>query len=54
MTKLYYTSTSCGAASFIAAVAAGLKIDVEQVEISMHKTSSGGDYYCTPRAACWR
>ena len=45
MTKLYYTSTSCGAASFIAAVAAGLKIDVEQVDISTHKTSSGGDYY---------
>jgi len=29
MTKLYYTSTSCGAASFIAAVAAGLKISVQ-------------------------
>jgi len=45
MTKLYYTPTSCGAASFIAAVAAGLKIDVEQVDIRSHKTSSGADFY---------
>ena len=45
MTKLYYTSTSCGAASFIAAVAAGLKIDAEQVDLSTHKTSSGADFY---------
>ncbi len=45
MTKLYYTPTSCGAASFIAAVAAGLTIEVEQVDISTHKTASGADYY---------
>lgn len=45
MTKLYYTPTSCGAANFIAAVAAGLKIDVEQVDIRTHKTSSGADFY---------
>lgn len=45
MTKLYYTTTSCGAASFIAAVAAGLVIDVEQVDIKTHKTSSDADYY---------
>lgn len=45
MTKLYYTATSCGAASFIAAVAADIHIDVEQVDISTHKTSSGADFY---------
>ena len=45
MTKLYYTSTSCGAASFIAAVAAGIHIEVEQVDIRAHTTSSGADYY---------
>jgi len=45
MTKLYYTTTSCGAASFIAAVAAGLVIDVEQVDIKTHKTSSDADFY---------
>jgi len=45
MTKLYYTPTSCGAASFIAAVAAGLVIDVEQVDLKTHKTTAGEDYY---------
>ena len=45
MTKLYYTTTSCGAASFIAAVAGGVKIDVEQVDIKTHVTDSGNDYY---------
>ena len=45
MTKLYYTPTSCGAASFIAAVAAGIHIDAEVVDISTHKTASGEDYY---------
>eukprot|EP00388_Colpodella_angusta_P038505 GDKK01044614.1.p2 GENE.GDKK01044614.1~~GDKK01044614.1.p2 ORF type:complete len:215 (+),score=70.88 GDKK01044614.1:1-645(+) len=45
MTKLYYTPTSCGAASFIAAVAGGVKIEAEQVDIKTHVTSSGADYY---------
>jgi len=45
MTKLYYTTTSCGAASFIAAVAAGVHIDTEQADISAHKTASGADFY---------
>jgi len=45
MTKLYYTSTSCGAASFIAARVAGVTIDVEQVDIGTHVTASGADYY---------
>eukprot|EP01032_Pedospumella_encystans_P008187 gene8187-9746_t len=45
MTKLYYTPTSCGAASFIAAVAAGVKIETELVDIGTHITDSGADYY---------
>ncbi len=45
MAKLYYTSTSCGAASFIAAFTAGVNLEVEQVDLSTHKTDSGADYY---------
>eukprot|EP01034_Spumella_vulgaris_P035357 gene35357-biopygen30085 len=45
MTKLYYTSTSCGAASFIAAFTAGLTIEAEQVNIGTHVTASGADFY---------
>ncbi len=45
MSKLYYTTSSCGAASFIAAVAAGVHIDAEQVDIKTHLTASGADYY---------
>jgi glutathione S-transferase len=45
MTKLYYTPTSCGAASFIAAVAAGVHIPAEQVDIKTHTTASGADFY---------
>jgi len=43
--KLYYTTTSCGAASYIAATHAGLKFESEQVNIQTHKTDSGADYY---------
>jgi len=43
--KLYYTPTSCGVASFIAAHKAGLHIDTELVDISTHKTASGADFY---------
>lgn len=43
--KLYYSSTSCGAASFIAAFTANVKLEAEQVDIPTHKTSSGNDYY---------
>ena len=43
--KLYYTPTSCGAASFIAAVAAKVNINAEQVMLKTHKTSSGIDFY---------
>lgn len=45
MTKLYYTSTSCGAASFIAAFTAGVKLEAEQVNIQTHVTASGADFY---------
>jgi len=43
--KLYYTPTSCGAASYIAAHAAGIQFDSEEVNIGTHKTASGADYY---------
>ncbi len=45
MTKLYYTSTSCGAASFIAAFTAGINIETEQVDIGTHLTTTGADFY---------
>ena len=45
MPKLYYTPTSCGAASFIAAHTAGLALDCEVVDIRAHKTASGADFY---------
>lgn len=45
MVKLYYTPSSCGAASFIAARAAGITIDAEQVNIGTHITDSGADFY---------
>lgn len=45
MPKLYYTSTSCGAANFITAKLSGVTIDCEQVDIPTHKTSSGVDFY---------
>ena len=43
MPKLYYTPTSCGAASFIAAFTAGISVECEQVNLQTHKTMSGGD-----------
>eukprot|EP01124_Arcella_intermedia_P001478 TRINITY_DN1080_c0_g1_i2.p2 TRINITY_DN1080_c0_g1~~TRINITY_DN1080_c0_g1_i2.p2 ORF type:complete len:208 (-),score=76.87 TRINITY_DN1080_c0_g1_i2:30-653(-) len=45
MAKLYYTPTSCGAASFIAAFVGGVNLQTEQVDIRTHKTSSEDDYY---------
>jgi glutathione S-transferase len=45
MPKLYYTPTSCGAASFIAAHIAGLDWEAEQVTFNDHKTTSGADFY---------
>jgi hypothetical protein len=43
--KLYYTPTSCGAASFIAATLGGLVFDSEQVDLATHRTQSGADFY---------
>jgi len=45
MPKLYYTATSCGAASFIAAFTAGLALECETVDLGTHKTASGADFY---------
>jgi glutathione S-transferase len=45
MPKLYYTATSCGAASFIAALTAGVQLETEQVDLQTHKTASGVDFY---------
>ena len=46
MPKLYYTTTSCGASSFIAAKAAGLKFEAEQVNLATHRTVVGDvDFY---------
>jgi glutathione S-transferase len=43
--KLYYTNTSCGAASFIVSLIAGVKFESEQVSLQTHKTQSDVDYY---------
>jgi glutathione S-transferase len=43
--KLYYSPQSCGAGPFIAAYAAGMSIDCEQVDFKVYKTSSGVDFY---------
>ncbi len=45
MTKLFYTATSCGVASFIAAFTANLNIQTEQVDLQTHLTASGVDFY---------
>lgn len=43
--KLYYTTTSCGAANFITAHLGGLSFDSELVDLATHKTASGADFY---------
>lgn len=43
--KLFYTPTSCGAASFITATMGGLTFDSEIVDLGTHKTKSGADFY---------
>eukprot|EP01039_Chlorochromonas_danica_P009040 gene9040-9976_t len=45
MPKLYYTPTSCGAASFISAYVAGVGLETEEVDLATHKTASGADFY---------
>jgi len=42
--KLYYTTTSCGAANYIAATRCGIKFDSEKVDLGTGKTESGGDF----------
>lgn len=55
MVKLYYTPTSCGAASFIVASMCALPIQCEEVDLSTHKTASGADFYkINPKGACVR
>jgi len=45
MTKLYYSASSCSAASFIAAYTAKVSIECELVDTKTHLTSSGVDFY---------
>jgi glutathione S-transferase len=45
MVKLYYTDTSCGAASFMTAYITELNLECETVDLHTHKTSSGIDFY---------
>jgi glutathione S-transferase len=45
MATLYYTTSSCGAASFSAAVTAGLHLKADQVAFATHTTNSGADFY---------
>ena len=50
--KLYYTPTSCGAASFIVASVCALPINCEEVDLGTHKTASGADFYAiNPKGA---
>jgi glutathione S-transferase len=42
---LYFTLSSCGFASFLAAQIAGVPLTFEQVNIGTHKTASGVDFY---------
>jgi glutathione S-transferase len=42
--KLYYSSKSCGAASFIAANHAKLRLACESVNLETHRTASGADF----------
>ena len=46
MVKLYYTPTSCGAASFISAFSEGLKVECAQVDLSSKKVlTTGEDFF---------
>jgi len=45
MPKLFYSPTSCGAASFISAFSIGLNLDCEQMNVQTHQTSTGQDFY---------
>lgn len=45
MVKLYYTPTSCGAASFIASYISGINMECEIVDLTTHETESRKDFY---------
>lgn len=45
MVKLFYSTTYCGSASFIAALAASVNMECEEVDLSSHQTASGSDFY---------
>ena len=42
--KLYYTTTSCGAASYISATLGGITFDSEKVDLGTGRTESGADF----------
>ena len=51
---LYYTPTSCGAASFLVAHAKRLPLKAHQVDLKTHKVvSSGEDFYKTNPNGGW-
>ena len=45
MPKLYYTASSCAAASFISAFTGNVRLECEIVDLKSHTTASGADYY---------
>lgn len=45
MPKLYYTPTSCGAASFIAAYIANINMECEIIDLTTHETESRKNFY---------
>eukprot|EP00128_Syssomonas_multiformis_P006720 Colp12_sorted_trinity150504_noHs@16848 len=47
--KLFYTATSCGAASFISAHTAGVQLETEQVDLATHTCPSGDFYKFNPK-----
>ena len=42
--KLYYTTTSCGMANYIAATIGGIQFDSETVDLGTGRTASGADF----------
>jgi glutathione S-transferase len=50
--KLYYAPGACSMAPHIVATEAGLKLDLEKVDLASHKTEKGADYYAVnPKGA---
>lgn len=43
--KLYYSPGACSLAAHIVADAAGLRLQLEKVDLKSHKTENGQDYY---------